>query len=352
MAEKSQPIDRDKLCKTLIHNVVSPLFGSTIGVAYATGRWDLRALATGLAITITLAITWRLDRTFVYPHLKRIPQDWLRMEMELFISVAGHLLGALLALIACGYIFGFRVEPSTSWLLLIGIVMVFPILHGADMAVGYYRQLREKERTEQELRALAAHAELKALKAQINPHFLFNTLNTIAALIHTDPRLAEKTVERLAELFRYVLAGTERGLVPLEEELAFLDGYLEIERARFGERLRVVREVAPDALSTSVPSLILQPLVENAIQHGQGDDGSIDLTIRAEPLGNEVIVTVADQGSGAPSGYRISNGPGHGLRNVDERLRKTYDQEHGLEMRANSPHGTVVTFKIPAEGES
>jgi sensor histidine kinase YesM len=341
---------RDKFGRILIHQVFSPLVGSAIGVAFATGHWDLRALGTGLAITATLAIVWRLDRAFVYPHLKRIPQDWLRMETELFISVAGHLLGAVLALIACGYVLGFEVEPSTSWLLLIGIVMVFPILHGAEMAVGYYRQLREKERAEQELRALAAQAELKALKAQINPHFLFNTLNTIAVLIHTDPKLAEATVERLAELLRYVLASTERGLVPLEDELAFLDGYLEIEQARFGERLRVAREVAPNALSTSVPSLILQPLVENAIRHGQGDDGSIDLTIRVESLSGKVIVTVADQGAGVPLGYEIGNGLGHGLRNVDERLRKTYDQEHGLEIRPNSPHGTIVTFRIPTEG--
>jgi sensor histidine kinase YesM len=350
MARESRPIDKDTLCKTLMHTVITPLVGSTMGVAYATGHWDLRALGTGLVITATLAIVWRLDRTFLYPHLKRIPQDWLRMEMELFVSVAGHLLGTLLALIVSGYVFGFRVTPTTSWLLLIGIVMVFPILHGAEMAVGYYRQLREKERAEQELRALAAQAELKALKAQINPHFLFNTLNTIAVLIHTDPELAEATVERLAELLRYVLASTERGLVSLEDELAFLDGYLEIEQARFGERLRVAREVAPNALSTSVPSLILQPLVENAIRHGQGDDGSINLTIRVESLSNTVIVTIADQGPGVPLGCEIGNGPGHGLRNVDERLRKTYDQEHGLEIQANAPHGAVVTFSIPTEG--
>ena len=95
---------------------------------------------------------------------------------------------------------------------------------------------------------MATEAELKALKAQINPHFLFNTLNTIAALIHSDPAQAEATVERLAEMFRYVLAGSERGSVPLREELAFVDDYLEIEQARFGERLRVTREIAPEDL--------------------------------------------------------------------------------------------------------
>jgi sensor histidine kinase YesM len=332
----------------LVHQVLSPLIGSTVAVAYAIGRLDLRALGTGLAITGTLALFWKLDRTFIYPHLKRIPQDWLRMETEMFVSVAGHLLGTLLALVACGYVFGFEVAPTTSWLLLVGVMMIFPILHGAEMAVGYYRQLREKERAEQELRSLATQAELKALKAQINPHFLFNTLNTIAALIHADPAQAEATVERLGEMLRYVLASSERGQVSLEEELAFVDDYLAIERARFGERLRVTRQTDPRALSISVPSLILQPLVENAIRHGCGNDGDIALTICVRFLSDEVSISILDQGPGMPAGYRIGDGPGHGLRNVDERLRKTYGAGYGVEVADNYPQGTVVTVRIPA----
>ncbi len=341
---------RDKLGRNLVHRVFSPLIGSTVAVAVATGRWDLSALGTGLAITGAIELFWRLDRAFIYPHLKRIPQDWLRMETEMFVSVFGHLLGALLALVACGYIFGFEVAPTPAWLLLVGIMMVFPILHGAEMAVGYYRQLREKERVEQELRTLAAQAELKALKAQINPHFFFNALNTIAALIHTDPALAEASVERLAQMFRYILAGSERGQVPLEEELAFVDDYIEIECARFGERLQVTREIDSRALLVPVPSLILQPLVENAVKHGHGDDGHIDLDIRVESANESVRITVADRGPGMPPGYRIGDGHGHGLRNVDERLRKMYGR--GLEIQENTPHGTTAIIKIPAEEEA
>jgi signal transduction histidine kinase len=346
MVKKKRAVDGNTLCKTLTHNVITPLLGSTMAVAYATGRWDLSAVGTGLAITGTLALFWKLDRSFIHPCLSRIPQDWLRLEMELFVSVAGHLVGALLALVACAYIFGFEVTPTAPWLLLVGIMMVFPILHGAEMAVGYYRQLREKERVEQELRALATQAELKALKAQINPHFFFNALNTIAALIHTDPALAEASVERLAQMFRYVLAGSERGQVPLEEELAFVDDYLELERARFGERLRIDREIDPRTLSIPVPSLILQPLVGNAIKHGHGDDGHIDLGIRVESADEGVRITIADRGSGMPAGYQIGDGPGHGLRNVDERLRKTYGR--GLEVEANKPRGTKVVVRVPA----
>jgi LytS/YehU family sensor histidine kinase len=228
--------------------------------------------------------------------------------------------------------------------------MVFPILHGAELAVGYYRQLREKERVEQELRTLATQAELKALKAQINPHFLFNTLNTIAALIHTNPALAETTVERLAEMLRYALASTERGMAPLAEEMACVDSYLEIEQARFGHRLRVTREIAPETLQAAVPSLILQPLVENAVRHGQGANGSTDLTIRILLQGNDIQIAIADRGPGMPPGYKIGSGPGHGLRNVDERLRKTYGR--GLEVERNEPSGTVVTVRIPRRNDA
>ncbi len=350
MAEKKRPVDSSKLGARLVHNVVTPFLGSTFAVAYATGRWNLSAVGTGLAITGTLALFWKLDRAFIYPHIQRIPQDWLRMETEMFVSVAGHLLGALLALVACGYVFGFEVAPTTSWLLLVGIMMVFPILHGAEMAVDYYRQLREKERAEQDLQSLATQAELRALKAQINPHFLFNTLNTIAALIHTDPALAETMVERLAEMLRYVLASTERGMSPLAAELAFVDSYLEIEQARFGHRLRVTREIAPEALQVTVPSLILQPLVENAVRHGQGDDGSIDLTIRALLQGNEIRIAIADRGPGIPPGYKIGSGPGRGLRNVDERLQKTYGC--GLEVERNESRGAVVMVRIPRRSDA
>jgi signal transduction histidine kinase len=347
MSDGNQPVsqEKDKFHKILVHQVFSPLIGSTIAVAYAIGRLDLRALGTGLAITGTLALFWKLDRAFIYPHLKRIPQDWLRMETEMFVSVFGHLLGALLALVACGYLFGFEVTPTASWLLLVGITMVFPILHGAEMAVGYYRQLVEKERVEQELRALAAQAELKALKAQVNPHFLFNSLNTIAALIHTDPTLAEATVERLAKMFRYALASSERGQVRLEEELAFVNDYLAIEQARFGERLLVTQEIAPEVLDVPVPSLIFQPVVENAVKHGHGEDNRVDLTIRAKLDNDATLISIADQGPGIPTGYRIGDGLGHGLRNVDERLKKMYG--NGLEILANKPQGAVVRIRIP-----
>jgi two-component system LytT family sensor kinase len=326
--------------------VVSGLmFG--VSVSFATRRY-LVSFVTGLAMGSAIDIAYLLDRAFLQPRLKNLPYDWLRFGLGITFSLLEHVGGALLALFACSWLFGFSVWDTRAWWAVGGMLIGFPIIHGTETALRFYRQLKEKERLEEQLRVLATQAELKVLKAQINPHFLFNTLNTIAQLIHTNPAQAEATVERLAEMFRYVLASSERGLVPLEKELSFVDGYLEIERARFGEWLRVTREVAPEVLGVPVPSLILQPLVENAVRHGRGTDGSVDLTIRIRPHGEEVLITIADQGPGIPPHRKVEKeGHGHGLRNVDERLRKTYGG--GLEIRGNESQGAAVTIRVPIQ---
>ena len=135
--------------------------------------------------------------------------------------------------------------------------------------------------------------------------------------------------------------------MPLEEELAFLDDYLEIERVRFGDRLRVTRRIAPEALGLLVPSLVLQPLVENSIRHGLGVDGSIDLGIDIHSDGDRAVIAISDQGPGMPARHKIGEGPGFGLSNVDQRLRKTYGEAYGLEISANQPQGTIITLRIP-----
>jgi signal transduction histidine kinase len=334
----------------LLVEILLPALGFGLGVGLATGQLPV-SLATGLAISVTIDLLYRLDRALLHPRLEKLSRDWVHLGLELTFSLLEHILGGLLALFVCGRLFELRVVPSAAWMALGAMVVAVPVVHGTDMAVRLYRQLKERERQEQRLRALAAEAELTALKAQINPHFLFNTLNTIAQLIHADSARAEATIERLAEMFRYVLAGSERQLVPLAEELAFLDGYLEIERARFGERLAVTRDVAPDALDVPVPSLILQPLVENAVRHGQGSDGSIHLALRVGLAANEVIITVADHGPGMPSRFKLGEARGHGLRNVDERLRRIYGEAHRLELGRNEPQGTAVTIRIPIGGD-
>jgi signal transduction histidine kinase len=348
MTEQSQGGRRQAIKRTLAE-LGLPALAFTLGVGFATGNWPA-SFATGLVISSAIAGLYWLDQRFVRPNLEKVSPDWLRLGLEMTVLLLDHLVGAVPALLVCSRIFGFEVIPSAAWLAVAAMVIVFPIIHGTEMALRFFRQAQEKERQEEQLKALATEAELKALKAQINPHFLFNTLNTIAELIHADSERAEATVERLAEMFRYVLNGSERGLVPLEEELSFLEDYLQIERVRFGDRLRVTRGIAPEALGVLVPSLLLQPLVENTVRHGRGADGSVDLDISIHTEGDQVVIAIGDQGRGMPAGHRIGEGPGHGLYNVDQRLRKTYGKEYGLEISANQPQGTLVTLSIPMEG--
>ncbi|MBN1874597.1 MAG: histidine kinase [Anaerolineae bacterium] len=343
MAEQKTSKCRQTVVSHLVWTVISGLvFG--VSVALATRRC-LISLVTGLVMSSAIEVTYLLDNTFLRPRLEYLTYDWLRFGLEILSALLGHVGGAGLALFVCSWVFHFSIWDSAVWWAVVGMVVGFPVIHGTESALRFYRQLKEREQLEDRLRGMATEAELKALKAQINPHFFFNTLNTIAALIPTDPALAEASVERLAQMFRYVLTGSERGQVSLEEELAFADDYLAIERARFGERLQVTREIDAQALSVSVPSLILQPLVENAIKHGHGDAGRVALDIRVEVTDEGVSIAIADQGPGMPLSYRIGDGPGHGLRNVDERLRKIYGQ--GLEVEKNKPRGTVVSICIP-----
>jgi signal transduction histidine kinase len=323
-----------------------PALAFALGVGLATGNWPA-SFATGLAISGAIAGLCWLDRRYLHPRLEKLTRDWLRLGLEMTALLLDHVVGALVGLLLCSGTFSFEVVPNAAWLSVAGIVIAFPIIHGTEMALRYFRQVQAKERQEERLRALATEAELKALKAQINPHFLFNTLNTIAELIHADSDRAETTVERLAEMFRYVLNGSERGLVPLEEELAFLGDYLEIERVRFGERLRVTRTVAPETLGVRVPSLVLQPLVENAIRHGRNADGSVDLGIAIHTAGDQAVIDISDQGPGMPAHHKLGAGAGHGLHNVNQRLLKTYGPARGLEIRANQPQGTIVTLHVP-----
>jgi LytS/YehU family sensor histidine kinase len=146
-------------------------------------------------------------------------------------------------------------------------------------------------------------------------------------------------------MFRYALTGSQRGQVPLSDELDFVEDYLAIEKARFGGRLQVHRSIDSQVLAVAVPALILQPLVENAVRHGACPDGSINLHLQVESSGDGVCIRVADQGAGMPPNYDLGRSPGHGMRNVNERLLKMYGC--GLQVESNKPAGAVVRMSIP-----
>jgi signal transduction histidine kinase len=200
-----------------------------------------------------------------------------------------------------------------------------------------------------ELGELAATAQLAALRAQMNPHFLFNSLNSIAQLIHVDPVKAEACVERLAEIFRYLLNRAEQDFVPLADELQMTNAYLEIERARFDERLRVETAIDPKALRRLIPNLILQPLVENAVKHGLSRKvGPGTLRIDARVDGDTLELVVDDDGLGMPAAVleRVYE-RGVGLRNLRARLERLYGPSHPLEIASTPGEGTRVCVRLP-----
>jgi LytS/YehU family sensor histidine kinase len=218
--------------------------------------------------------------------------------------------------------------------------------------LGYHvviRQVRRMLARERELTDLAATAQLAALRAQINPHFLFNSLNSIAQLIRTDPDKAEACVERLAQIFRYILNRAEQEFVPLSEELEMTEAYLDIERARFAERLAVSTRIDPASLRQPIPNLVLQPLVENAIKHGLSRKmGRGTLSIGAEMHDGTLTLTVSDDGLGMP-GTVLDDvwHRGVGLRNLRARLERLYGAAHLPEIVSRPGVGTTVRLTFP-----
>ena len=198
-------------------------------------------------------------------------------------------------------------------------------------------------------------AELRALRAQVNPHFLFNSLNSIANLVVTNPKQAETMTLRLARVFRHVLANSARPLIPLHEEIEFLETYLQIEEARFGSRLQVKIAIDPAVAMEQIPSLMLQPIVENALKHGLGPKPGLGhLWITAIADGNQVRLCVEDDGVGPTNGVvKLNNGNrrsnGVGLKNVAERLNALYQDEGRITLEGRQAGGTRVTILLPRE---
>ena len=208
-------------------------------------------------------------------------------------------------------------------------------------------------RREAQLVKQLVEAELRALRAQINPHFLFNSLNSVAALITAEPRVAEEIIVRLAKIFRHVLTHHDRPFSSIDEEISFLRTYLQIEKVRFGERLQVNFDIQESVLQFLVPTLILQPLVENSIKHGLGPKvGENQLVIRARQQTDYLELTVEDNGVGANVEKRLSqqSSTGLGLRNVEERLQTVYRGGARFSFQSQPRIGSRAQILIPIPG--
>lgn len=202
-------------------------------------------------------------------------------------------------------------------------------------------------------RTALAEAELRSLRAQISPHFIYNALTAIASFIHTDPPRARELVLEFADFTRYSFR-RQGEFTTLAEELRSIHSYLELERARFGERLRVTLRIAPETLATVIPFLSVQPIVENAVRHGlEPGEGGGTIRIESRDEGTHTEITVDDDGVGMdPEALRellttVADGAHVGIRNVDTRLRQLYGPDGGLVVETGTGAGTLVRMRIP-----
>jgi len=222
-------------------------------------------------------------------------------------------------------------------------LMIYAIIVAIVLGAHTYRTMRDRAIAAARLETRLAEAETAALRAQLQPHFLFNSLNAISALVPDEPMLAQRLIARLGDLLRLSIDQNRSQRSALADELDFTDAYLAIEQARLGKRLRVFRDVAPEMLGVQVPALLLQPLVENAVRHGIAPSiGGGMLAIEAKPANGMLRIRIADDGKGTDA---IREGVG--LGNARLRLRQLYGENQSFEIETAPGEGFRVTILVP-----
>jgi signal transduction histidine kinase len=349
---------------------------TAIGLAFATSTYGMYA-AKGAALPWRVPLFWSLTEWYLWAALaplifwlaRRFPINRATLARHLPIHLAGYLVAHAaheVAYVLLERAAGMEALPRPP---LGQAVLLFMTKRAAFNTLVYsamvalvqveelYRRYAERERVTLQLETKLARAQLEALKIQLQPHFLFNTLNTISALLHRDPEAADRVVTRLGDLLRLSLQHSGRQEVMLRQELEFLERYLEIQQTRFRDRLTVRFDADPEALDALVPTLVLQPLVENAIRHAiepRAAPGRLE--VRARRGNGRLTLEVADDGpgilaSGGPGAIDAAAIPrsasGIGLANTRARLQQLYGAGHRFAL-ANAPAGgLVVTLEIP-----
>ena len=239
------------------------------------------------------------------------------------------------------FAFGFYIDLIIALLIVIAVHTLL-----------YYQSFRASELAQSSLKTDLAQAQLRALKMQLHPHFLFNTLHSISSLVLEDPPKANSMIARLGDFLRLTVDNSDQQLVTLKEETEFLRCYLDIEQVRFGDRLTVTFELEPQTLSAQVPHLILQPVVENAIQHAiapRSTRGHIN--IEAKRLNSLLRVAISDNGPGISSNANLPWKQGVGLTNVRTRLQQIYGPDFRFELMNTNGGGLTAVMEIPFERE-
>ena len=321
-----------------VNLMIAAIFGAFGRFAEEEDVWSFSPL-------IDLSIYRWVRRTVKHPHLDRqIFLLVLLMAVQFGTSVLSHI-----------YPRRYFELYSDQWLVELAICACAPVVVGIPLKI--WNAVRIEAKLEEQGRLLL-EARVDALQRQINPHFLFNTLNSIASLIRSKPELAREMIVKLGNILRMLLRERE-AFVPLGEELTFTDDYLDIEVVRFGEKLRVVKEISPDTLDVAVPSMLLQPLIENSIKHGlepRISGGTVTLRSRMER--GRLVIEIEDDGVGIEPGGSVAapisglerEGSGIGMRNVRERMHVLFGGAAQVEMVSRPGRGTKVRLVMPADG--
>jgi signal transduction histidine kinase len=335
---------------------------TSIGVIFALpGIRQSESVRAAFAYSLTQWWAWGLVAVLVVAADRRLPFDDRRLAARLgahvglclvftavFLYVAAALRAAL-GLIPWAAVFTPAVFVNAIGGMYLWGSLVYWAIVGGAISLDYYERFVTSELRRERLERRFSEARLNNLRLQLDPHFLFNALNTISSQVDRDPKLARRMIEHLGDLLRLSLDSKDRQEVPLADELGFLDHYLAIQRIRFGATLRIATDVAPEVRLASVPSLILQPLVENAVRHGLASRASGGtVTVSAQPAGDRLEIRVQDDGVGLPAGWRLDSGAGLGLSVTRERIAELHP--NGSSRFTVSPRaggGTSVEISLP-----
>jgi len=332
--------------------MVGLFFSLSMAADYGWKRSMLQSLAQFWGWAILLPLIVFVDR--------RMPFTWKQLGRR---AVAHFFAGLAITAIYIYVFFTFRVldgerrwdllKPTTAfhegWGWYIWSMLVYWAIVGSAQAVRYYQQNLSSELQLERMERSLAEARLNALRMQLDPHFLFNALNTISSHVERNPKLTRRMIEHLGDLLRMSLECKDRQEVPLSEEIAFLEHYLEIQRIRFGSHLQVRLDIDPAVRFASVPSLVLQPLVENAIRHGisrRGGGGTVTVVARGE--GDRLFIRVLDDGVGLPDGWTLETSEGLGLSVTRQRIAGLYPNGgSSFAVRPRIEGGTAAEMELP-----
>jgi sensor histidine kinase YesM len=327
----------------------------------ASGSKDPLTFASSMIWGMSYCYMWAL----ITPLVLRLARKYSLEVRRLIVSVPVHVVISLLVAFVLRFIsdiirakFVYHMAELNwsrifAWSYLqfdYGLFMYWFIIL-INFAFASYKRYREGELRTAQLQTELMEAQLQALKTQLHPHFLFNTLNAISVLIQKSPDSAVKMLTRLSDLLRITLDNGGVQEVALKDELDFLDRYIQIQQVRFGDRLEVKMEINSNALNAKVPNLILQPLVENAIEHGVAKRSGLgSIRISAKRTDDRVTMEVRDNGSGMQNGNGKKDGVG--LSNTRARLVQLYGEQQRFELTSPPEGGTVATVEIPFHSAS